>query len=142
MLSRLRHATNPTQSVASGASFPPRTVSLSLVTACEGREVFLSASDAVLLMRCWLVSSLLTIKLVTTWLMRLASWWFWSTVHRPSSVRRDTRPIWPSLVWLTGLRVLVLRKQRLDTDAIWIPGCGRANARRHERARPCSFLCL
>ena len=60
-----------------------------------------------LLMRCGLVSSLLTTGQAMTWLTRLASWSFWTSVPRPSSGR------WRSLAWLTGLRVLVLR------DSVW-----------------------
>ena len=74
-----------------------------------------------LLMRRALASSLLP-----TWLMRLASWCFWSTVPRPSSGRRATRPTWLSPVGLTY--------GSLDCGH-WIPGRGRANARRHGRAR-------
>ena len=64
-------------------------------------------------MRCGLVSSLLASGLALTWLTRLACWWFWSTVPRPSALRRGTRPIWPSPAGLTGLLVLVLR------DSVW-----------------------
>ena len=66
---------------------------------------------------------LVRIGLATSWLMLLASWWFWSTVPREAL----ERPTWPSHAWLTGLRALVLR---LDNDATWTPGRGRAIAGR------------
>ena len=53
--------------------------------------------------------SLLRTRLVMTWLMLLASWWFWSTVPREAFERRGTRPTWPSHAWLTGSRVVALR---------------------------------
>ena len=62
-----------------------------------------------LLTRCLLASSLLTIGLAMIGMMLLANLWFWSTVLRPSSRRRGTRPIWPSLAGLTGWRESVLQ---------------------------------
>ena len=66
------------------------------------------------------------IRLGTTWLVQLASWWFWNTVPRRTSGRRGFRPTW---------RVGSAR-QRLDIDSTWTPGRGRATTGWRERARP------
>ena len=57
-----------------------------------------------LLTRCVLASSLLTTRTGHDLLVLLSSLWFWSTMPRPPSGRRGTRPMCPSHAWPTGLR--------------------------------------
>ena len=58
---------------------------------------------------------------VMTWLMRLASWWFWSTVPREACERRGSRPTNLAVTRVAhGIARIGSARQRRDIDDGWI----------------------